>query len=105
MTRAASSRYPWDCLCWSHCSGASLFATDTLAKWYAVILLIVHGIAGALWAPAGQVLLHEVVGSRQLQSAMPNGYLTITLGVLLGPAVGGALLINFARLTASSSMS
>ncbi len=72
-----------------------LFATDTLAKWHAVILLIVHGIAGALWAPAGQVLLHEVVGSRQLQSAIRLMATSITLGVLLGPAVGGALLIIF----------
>ncbi len=72
-----------------------LFATDTLQKWHAVILLIVHGLAGALWAPAGQVLLHEVVGARQLQSAIRLMATSITLGVLLGPAVGGALLVIF----------
>jgi len=70
-----------------------LFATDTLAQWHAVILLIVHGLAGALWAPASQVLIHNVVGGRQLQSAIRLMATSLTLGLLLGPAVGGALLI------------
>jgi len=70
-----------------------LFATDTLQQWHAVILLIVHGLAGALWAPASQVLIHNVVGGGQLQSAIRLMATSLTLGLLLGPAVGGALLI------------
>jgi MFS family permease len=70
-----------------------LFATDSLEKWHAVILLIVHGLAGALWAPAGQVLIHNVVGSRQLQSGIRLLATAMTLGMLLGPAIGGALLL------------
>ncbi|MDE0779512.1 MAG: MFS transporter [Alphaproteobacteria bacterium] len=70
-----------------------LFATDSLARWHAVILLIVHGLAGALWAPASQVLIHNVVGGHQLQSAIRLMATSLTLGLLLGPAVGGALLI------------
>jgi MFS family permease len=70
-----------------------LFATDSLEKWHAVILLIVHGFAGVLWAPAGQVLVHDVVGGRQLQSAIRLLATSRTLGLLLGPAVGGALLL------------
>ena len=70
-----------------------LFATDSLEKWHAVILLIVHGFAGVLWAPAGQVLIHDVVGGRQLQSAIRLLATSRTLGLLLGPAVGGALLL------------
>lgn len=69
-----------------------LFATDSLEKWHAVILLIVHGFAGVLWAPAGQVLIHDVVGGRQLQSAIRLLATSRTLGLLLGPAIGGALL-------------
>ena len=71
-----------------------LFLTDGLEKWHAVILLIVHGCAGALWAPAGQVLIHSIVGTRQLQSGIRLMATSITLGMLLGPAVGGMLLIN-----------
>ena len=70
-----------------------LFATDALEKWHAVILLIVHGLAGVLWAPAGQVLVHDVVGGRQLQSAIRLLATSRTLGLLLGPAVGGGLLL------------
>ena len=70
-----------------------LFATDSLQKWHAVILLIVHGLAGVLWAPAGQVLVHDVVGNKQLQSAIRLLATSRTLGLLLGPAVGGGLLL------------
>ena len=71
-----------------------LFATDSLEQWHAVILLIVHGFAGVLWAPAGQVLVHDVVGDRQLQSAIRLLATSRTLGLLLGPAVGGAMIIT-----------
>jgi MFS family permease len=70
-----------------------LFATDSLQQWHAVILLVVHGCAGALWAPAGQVLIHQIFGTRQLQSGIRLMATSITLGMLLGPAIGGALLI------------
>ena len=71
-----------------------LFATDSLEQWHAVILLIAHGCAGALWAPASQVLIHRIVGTRQLQSGIRLMATSLTLGMLAGPAVGGALLIN-----------
>ena len=70
-----------------------LFATDSLQQWHAVILLIVHGCAGALWAPAGQVLIHNVVGTPQLLSGIRLMATSITLGVLIGPAIGGGLLL------------
>ncbi len=70
-----------------------LFATDSLEKWHAVILLVVHGFAGVLWAPAGQLLVHDIVGNRQLQSAIRLLATSRTLGLLLGPAVGGAMLL------------
>ncbi|MGE0256828.1 MAG: MFS transporter [Alphaproteobacteria bacterium] len=71
-----------------------LFATDSLQQWHAGILLIAHGCAGALWAPASQVLIHQIVGTRQLQSGIRLMATSLTLGMLMGPAVGGALLIN-----------
>ena len=39
------------------------------------------------------MLIHNVVGGRQLQSAIRLMATSLTLGLLLGPAVGGALLI------------
>jgi MFS family permease len=69
------------------------FLTDTLEKWHAAVLLVIHGFAGVLWAPAGQLLLQDIVGGKQLQSAIRTQATTRTLGLLLGPAIGGGLMI------------
>ena len=66
-----------------------LFITDTLAIWHAVVILAVHGIAGVLWAPASQMLIHDIVGREQLYSAVRLMAMSRTLGLLAGPAVGG----------------
>lgn len=70
-----------------------LFMVDGLEKWHAVAILIIHGLAGVLWAPAGQVLIHDIVGQAQLQSAIRLLATSRTLGLLLGPAIGGALML------------
>jgi MFS family permease len=70
-----------------------LFATDALEMWHAVVLLLVHGFAGVFWHPAGQVLIYDIVGAAILQSAVRLAATARYLGLLFGPAVGGALLI------------
>lgn len=70
-----------------------LFLTDTIRLWHAVVLLTVHGLAGVLWAPAGQLLIHDIVGREQLQSAVRLNATARNLGILLGPAVGGGLML------------
>lgn len=72
---------------------AVLFATGTLQTWHAIVLLIVHGLAGALWMPAGQLLVHDIVGRDQLQSGVRLAATGRSVGQLLGPAVGGGLLL------------
>jgi MFS family permease len=72
---------------------ALLFMTNTLEMWHAVVLLIVHGLAGAIWAPAAQLLIHDIVGREQLQSGVRLLATSRTLGIVLGPAVGGGLLV------------
>ncbi len=71
-----------------------LFLTDSLEVWHAVILLIVHGMAGALWSPAEQLMLHDIVGRKELPSAVRLNSTARSLGVLCGPAVGSALLLG-----------
>lgn len=73
-------------------SWAVLFLTGTLQEWHAVILLVVHGFAGALWSPASQLFLYDVVGAEQLTSAVRLNATSRNLGILFGPAVGGFLL-------------
>ena len=75
-------------VCWG-----VLFITDSLQKWEAMTLLIVHGIAGVLWNPPAQLLLHDIVGPTELQSAVRLNATARYLGMLSGPAVGGALLL------------
>ena len=70
-----------------------LILTDTLEMWHAVVLLVVHGFAGVFWHPSGQVLIHDIVGAANLQSAVRLAATSRYLGLLFGPAVGGALLI------------
>lgn len=72
-----------------------LFMTDALQQWHARVLLIIHGCAGVLWGPASQLLLHDIVGPEELSSAVRLGATARYLGMLTGPAVGGALLLAF----------
>ena len=69
------------------------FITDTLEMWHAVVLLVIHGMAGVLWAPAGQLLIHDIVGREHLQSAIRLLATSRTLGLLMGPAVGAGLML------------
>jgi MFS family permease len=70
-----------------------LFLTDTIELWHAVILLTVHGMAGVIWGPASQLLIHDIVGAEQLQSAVRLSATSRYLGLLMGPAVGGGLML------------
>ena len=72
-----------------------LFITDTLQVWHAVVLLTIHGIAGVFWAPASQLLVHDIAGRDNLHSAVRLMAMARTLGLLGGPAVGGAMLLAF----------
>ena len=72
---------------------AFLFYTDTIQIWHACVLLVIHGMAGVLWSPGSQLLIHDIVGSEQLQSAVRLNSTSRQLGILFGPAVGGALML------------
>lgn len=71
-----------------------LFATGTLTIPAACVLLILHGLAGALWAPAEQLMLHDFVGPRDLESAVRLNATARSLGILFGPVVGSVLLLG-----------
>jgi MFS family permease len=72
-----------------------MFLTDSTAQWKAMALLLTHGMAGVIWIPASQVLIHKIVGAEQLPSAVRLNATGRYLAFLLGPAVGGALLLVF----------
>ena len=70
-----------------------LFMTDSLQTWHAKVLLILHGIAGVLWNPPSQVLLHDIVPVELLPSAVRLNATSRYLGMLLGPAIGSAIFL------------
>ncbi len=70
-----------------------LFTFDVLEIWHAVVLLILHGLGGVLWGPPTQLLVHEIVGREQLQSAIRLNSMGRYLGLLMGPAVGSAIML------------
>jgi predicted MFS family arabinose efflux permease len=72
-----------------------LFLTGTMQLWHAAVLLMIHGMAGVLWGPGSQLLIHQIVGTQHLQSAVRLNSTSRMLGVLLGPAVGGGLMLAF----------
>lgn len=72
---------------------AALFMLDIVEQWHAVVLLTIHGMAGVLWGPASQLLIHDIVGAKDLQSAVRLNATSRQLGMLAGPAVGGVLML------------
>jgi MFS family permease len=71
-----------------------LFATGSLTVWAACLLLVLHGLAGSMWVPAEQLLLHDFVGDDELPSAVRLNATFRSLGILFGPVVGSALLLG-----------
>lgn len=72
-----------------------MFATDSTQQWKAEALLVVHGLAGVIWMPASQVLIHRIVGAQLVPSAVRLNATGRYLAFLVGPAVGGVLLLMF----------
>ena len=70
-----------------------LFLTDTLEMWSAMALLAIHGCAGVLWQTPNQLLLYDLVGPAALPSAVRLNATARYLGFLVGPAVGGGILL------------
>ena len=74
---------------------AVLFLTDTIQIWHACVLLVIHGIAGVFWTPAEILMIHDIVGGDDLPSAVRLNATARQLGILFGPAVGGAMMLWF----------
>ena len=61
--------------------------------WQAMVILVIHGCAGVLWQTPNQMLLYDIVGPSSLESAVRLNAMARYLGILIGPAVGGAILL------------
>ena len=70
-----------------------LFLTGALQMWHAVVILLIHGAAGVVGAPASQLMIHDMVPREELASAIRLNATSRYLAILLGPAVGGGLML------------
>jgi MFS family permease len=70
-----------------------LVLTDTLQVWHAVVILSIHGAAGVVGASAVQLILHDMVDGGALESAIRLNASSRYVSILLGPAVGGGLML------------
>lgn len=73
---------------------AVLLLTESLQPWHCVVLLLGHGFASALWHPANQVMLYDMVGEKDLPSAVRLMATGLSVGQLVGPAAGAVLLFT-----------
>ena len=75
------------------------FITDTLTVEAAMVLLVIHGCAGVLWQTPNQLLLYDLVGPDDLPSAVRLNATARYLGVLVGPATGGVIMLTLGTST------
>jgi MFS family permease len=71
-----------------------MFLTNSVTLPMAMLLLVIHGLAGVIWLPAAQVLIHQIVTPEQLPSAVRLNATGRYFGFVVGPALGGALLLS-----------
>jgi MFS family permease len=69
------------------------FITGTIEMWHAMLLLVIHGCAGVLWQTPNQLLLYDIVGPANLASGVRLNAMARYLGILVGPAVGGVIML------------
>ena len=89
LIQIAQGLFMFVSVCW-----AVLFLTGTLQVWEACVLLVLHGCAGALWAPAEQLLLQDFAEPADLPGAVRMNATFRSLGILAGPIVGSVLLVG-----------
>ena len=72
---------------------AVLFMTDTLTIGLAMAILVLHGLSGVFWTTASQIILYDLVGKDVLPSAVRTLATARYVGLIVGPGVGGGLMI------------
>src|SRR5262245_64844105 len=71
----------------------ALFLTGTLRAWHAAAPLMAHGVAGVIAQPSIQLIVHDIVGAEHLPSAIRLNAISRYLSMLVGPAIGGGLML------------
>lgn len=87
MIQASQALYMSCSLAWG-----ILALTGLLELWHVAIILVVHGLAGVVFNPSSMLIIHEMVGPRDLVSAISINAASRNLAQMMGPMIGGFLL-------------
>ena len=73
---------------------ATLVFTDVVQVWHIVLLAVGVGIVSSFDGPARQAFVVEMVGREDLSNAIALNSMTFNSGRIIGPAIGGVLLVT-----------
>jgi MFS family permease len=71
-----------------------MVVSGTVSVWAVAAVLLVHGMAGVFNEPSAQILIHGLVGRRDLMSALSLNASVRQAAQFVGPALGGLLLYS-----------
>ena len=72
----------------------ALLVSGHARVWQLIALQLVHGAAAGVFRPAATGLTPQLVPSEELQSANGLMFLTLSIGGIVGPAIGGLFVVT-----------
>ncbi|WP_369797308.1 MFS transporter [Agreia sp. Leaf283] len=73
---------------------AVLALTGVVEVWHIMLVALIVGLATVIDNPTRQVFVNELVGPKYLRNAISLNSSVFQLGALIGPAIGGVLLVS-----------
>lgn len=73
---------------------AGLTFAGVVEVWHVIVLAVVLGVVNAFDGPARQAFVVEMVGRDDLPNAIAMNSMSFNLGRIVGPAVGGVMLVT-----------
>ncbi len=73
---------------------SALVFTDVVRVWHVVLLAVAMGVVSSFDGPARQAFVVEMVGHEDLPNAIALNSMTFNSGRIIGPAIGGVLLVT-----------
>lgn len=73
---------------------AALIFTNTVEVWHVIALAALLGVVNAFDGPARQAFVVEMVGRDDLPNAIAMNSMTFNMGRIIGPAIGGVVLVT-----------
>jgi len=73
---------------------SALVFTDVVRVWHIVLLAVAMGVVSSFDGPARQAFVVEMVGHEDLPNAIALNSMTFNSGRIVGPAIGGVLLVT-----------